>query len=695
MRKLLFVLVLVQLLTLAPARTMASEWTPEDFRDAALPQLEDAAAQMQEYGTDSALLYHKLTYGISKGSYAITEDIIWWDRSGHGVMSSDYLREFLPGVKVKAVQAFTMAPFADDIPSLQASPVLPLARARIHIQDSGDDDALTSVVVAFDNPVPGEVRGVRIVREIPASLSWRSWVLAGDLPLIHAEVQVLNDDDVATSIFGFRFPDGMMQQEILDRDSAHVTNVRVWARNIAPIIHEPFAPDRARQSPRFALAWRGSRYNFYGNKLWWLYDNWNQVGGVMASVETEVMRDTKKACQMAEELAGGLPPREAAGVLYRFVQTELQARPSWAYYREEDLTSADKILKTRAGSADERAYLLVAMLRGLGLDARLVWAHDPRDGAFVQKYPAWMQLPVPLVRVRFGAEEEMWFDLECLTCPADELRSRLRHTTCLLYDPECAEEYDHAVKYSLVDGERRGRNPYALFQEAIRTKLWALLQKTPGSAKETIGAQFEDLVLARNEEGLCDARVEIRAWGRMDGLAVDEDDPTPAAALATHAGERYPFLVEPTEEEAPVADGDTVVTVLVSHEVEVPEPMGSTWILPPELVFGSPLLEPWPEPRRSPFSIQGASTHRTRISIPLPEGWNDVVLPTNQTLGTPILRYSVRFRVEGENLVMVRDLIQGTVFTDVPAEVASIGKHVEKMILLETSPVVVKRRTEP
>ena len=650
-----------------------------------------ATAQFAEFGSDAAQVYAQHVYSTTSQSYRIVDNSIWWVKEGQAEDLSTYLRDYSRSWDITEVRAFVIRPGEYSVDAALAAPIERLPADRIRLQKSSAEGKLTNLVVAFQSAGPGDVLGVSIAAKVRHRLRWYSWFLAGERPLARAEMRLICDNKLAYIVFGQGLAQGQMQQDVLYQDHGQIRDLVVRADAVAPLLDEPYSLPWRDQSPCLRVVWRGTAWSWDGkHRIWGRYDEWNQVAADMAAVERHFLSKTKRSDKLARELTAGLGPVAAADSLYRFVRDDLQTVGTGQFDQAKDDPTVEDVLKVRAGSEDEKAYLLVAMLRAVDVPAELVWAHDPDDGHLFTKYPSWGQVDVPFVKAAVGGSER-WYDLGCGACPPGEIRPLLQGSDAMTYVRD-ADEQDTAITDDLVE-KAFGRQVdfVSMYLRRIATLKWHTLTNLPGRTGAVAGYYRERIRLGDAGAAPTAGTAELQATTFMPlGTRLSEADDRREAA-GQWFRERFPAAREDTLLGLGNASGDTIEASFGFTIADLPAPMGDTWILPTSLLMGSRCIDSWPDERTKPFSITEQREYVWETSLPLPTDWTDVQLPSHCAFGFRCLQYEAGFQVRDGRLVLLRHLVERPIKVSSQPELDQISREVRKIIAFESTPVVLQR----
>ncbi len=672
----------------APPRLLADSGS-QVIRGSLAPLLPISRAQLERFDADIGIVLSRRVIVTDKESHATYDDRVWLVRRGHAEKLSNYVQDFNPATWIKKVRAYVIHPGDFDTPDPLQAKIEFLDRARIHITQGDGEGRRPNLVIGFDQVGPGDLVGISVLTTRKGPLGWYTWLLGEEEPVARAELRMKTGPKIAYVLFGSRLRDDQVNREVLAAADGQKTDVRIWADNITPVLSEPFSPPRPLQSPQFTMAMRAMRIR---GRFFTLND-WNGLARNLADREQAYLKQSGKAVEKAREMTGGLDAVPAADSLYHFVRDDLLAVDSGFYSSDKDARTVDRILSGRSGSQIEKAFLLLAMLKGIGAKAEMVWVHDPAAGSFFPDYPSLLQVTIPMVRLT-AAGNGRWYDLGCRTCQPDQIRAVLQDAEALTYRSD-ASSLDRDLWDEAGRSARGSKNIVEMtishYRRKLKTKSWTSLFKTPG-VKGRWGSWYdEDLVLRSTDGDSLEAAMVLRSMGKTSVQIRLGKSGSRGEAIKKWVASRYESFrgvtVRPRESTAI----DTLVLRLDASCDPLPPPMGNTWILPPEVVFGNPLVGPWPQPRVTPFYVPLNMHSHWRLRLPLPDGWEGVAVPGNKIINADRLLYKLVFSVQGGYLVVDRTLIAeaGTVRDE--DRLARIGNSLDGLNRLETTSIVLHK----
>jgi len=656
------------------------------------PLLPVAAAQIERFDADVGQVYVRRAFQTKVDSYQEILDLVWWVRRGEAPEVTNFIRDFSPGAEIEDVRAFRIRTGAFDARAALDADVHRLSTDRIIVTDGEGEGGFSNLVVGFDTAQPGDLLGLSIRTSRERPLVWEDWSLATRYPVARAELRLLCDQHRAYSVYGTRFSKEQMHQEIIETRGRQIADLRICADSIHPLRDDPYTAPRHLQSPQLAVSWRANWVRLGGGaRIWWYKRHWNQIAVDLAETENSFLEKSGAVAKAAARLVEGMNPPEAGDCIYGFVRDELRDLDSDYFLTQDDLTTVDKILEARSGSLWEKAYLLLAMLRSVGLDTDLVAAHDAHRGGYWDEHPSWGQMTEPLVRVRLE-DGERWYDLGCKQCRPGVLRPQVQDTEALAYDRDTEALHDRVRDLVLEKMQGRRADVFELYIENLKKKQWSTKLRTPGRRRGQAAWSEELVVFDSDAPAGGGTRMSLKSVGMTSLQSLLDEAGDVDSAAEDWARSRYGDTSDVTVLEVSEARADTLSIVLDLECGKVADPVGDTWILPPGTVYGRPLLEPWPEDRFSAIHIPRKTRRFLKCRVPLPEGWGTAEYPHSRVMNAGLLKYQVKYEIEGQDLVVSRILIEkpGTVHD--PRLIAESAEGVADIIELESTPVVLRRK---
>lgn len=652
--------------------------------------LEDAVELFDAHDADAVLVLDQVLIDSSKREHKLTENRIWWIREGDFPDLVNWVRDYPREQEVQDVAAFVIRAGAIDADAAMEASITRLEDNRINLQESDDDQRLSNLVVAFPTAEPGMLLGISVRTRVKEPLYWYTHVVKKGWPVARSEVRMKNSRHLSYLSAGQRFPKGSLKRQILDKKKDQVRDVVMYTHGVAPIERPAFAPPAALQSPRIVIALRSQHLDFgNGNELWWHWRDWNQVSQLMDQFQGLRLEERTAASAEAQRIqASTAEGEDVRDALYRFVRDDLLPVDSFFFTTEEDLATVDRILEGGTGSVADRSYLLLAMLHALDIPATLAWAHDPDEGDLLMKYPNWLQVRHPLVIAGVGDDQE-WYDISCRPCAPGELRPRLRETRALIYDQNIGALHQDLMEAAMKKAFMQTLDPVDTYFRALNAVKWTRWIDTPGDLTRTVGTVAEEFVVPGDGSP---AEYTLRALGTnpcSQKWTASEDEET---FLNEWLGRRFDSIGAGVLLGS--ARGDSLRAKLEVDPPPLPPVTGDTWVLPPEVVYGEPWIEPWSDDRPVGFYIRETQELHYRFRTPLPAGWKGAKLPRSVMIGArdrDPLYYRAYFRVEGTDLVVERMVRQRAWYTDDENDLRILGDRAAEIAAVESTPIVVER----
>jgi hypothetical protein len=252
--------------------------------------------------------------------------------------------------------------------------------------------------VAFPAVQVGAILDYQYEVAFSSPYSLEPWYLSDEMPVRRAEIVYKTGKSWRTLVWT-RSPLGAkIQQETTQTASG--TELRAWAENLPAIPEIPFSPpyaDLASQILVLPASYTDARYSQT------LLADWVSTTRLFALIYGDVLQHGLGVGGAAREAAGNGNDRQKAEALYRYVRDRIETRPGGGIWVDSG-TRLRKLLNDRAATGAEKAVLLHAMLKEVGIASDLIWAADRSRGTVDPKAPNPNWFEAMLVAVKLGDE---------------------------------------------------------------------------------------------------------------------------------------------------------------------------------------------------------------------------------------------------------------------------------------------------
>ncbi len=412
------------------------------------------------------------------------------------------------------------------------------------------------------------------------------WYFNHDVPSLLSEITYLKPGNMSLQVWS-RNP-SRREFQFEERKHPLGVSLRVWMEDLPSVPDEPHTFPFADLASQLMLVPKEVQVS--GTRIR-LLDSWRTVCDDFETYRYAApRRKGRQAKKQAAALAAGHgSQREKIAAIYTFVRDQIRTeRGGWVLPSAD--SSADKVLSEKQGTYADKALLLQAMLEGIKVKTRLVWAADRRGG-----------------RIDVGVANPWWFekvlvvldDGETFLDPSDrslgfgQLSPYLEGTPALIHQkkPEIVTLPESAFDQNL----RRAR---------LELRLDAEGRISGGGALE-MGGHHAWRVLRWKD----DAEATAEAWQEW----------------LTDSFEGFEVSgVEVTE-----AIEDRRVRVGFSVAQRDEEVLGDEASLAPSLPLG-PIDQPFAlglEHRRTPVQFSFADRDQVELHLSWPAGWQVAALP--------------------------------------------------------------------
>lgn len=260
------------------------------------------------------------------------------------------------------------------------------------------------------------------------------WYLSDEIPVRRSEVVFKVPAEIEAQVWS-RDPAGVgLRRETVT--GRHGTETRIWAENLPAVsaeAEEPFA-DRAVQVQMIPTFYRDGIHSER------LMGNWATTAALLEKRYYEpARRQDRGVADRARALAARSgDTRARIEAVYGFVRDEIETEPGGDVLLPEG-SSVRGVLAARRGEGAEKALLLQALLRSLGLEARLVWAAHRSSGRIDPGLasPGWFDTVLVAVEIE---GRRVFLDPSDRSLTAGQLPAGYAGTTAVVLSPDPVKE---------------------------------------------------------------------------------------------------------------------------------------------------------------------------------------------------------------------------------------------------------------
>ncbi len=213
------------------------------------------------------------------------------------------------------------------------------------------------------------------------------------------------------------------------------SETRVWAERLPAVVENPGGPPFDDQAARAMMLPTFYRNGVHTQRL---MSNWaTSATFVYKSYYKTAGKNDGGVAKQARALTAGLSrERERIEAVHRFVRDQVATEDSDDVFLPAG-SSVEGVLAAKRGEAPEKALLLQALLRALGVKARLTWAADRANGQVDAQLanPGWFD--TVLVAVEADGQR-LYLDPSAPALAPGQLRPGYEGTTAVVLslDPE-------------------------------------------------------------------------------------------------------------------------------------------------------------------------------------------------------------------------------------------------------------------
>ncbi len=464
-----------------------------------------------------------------------------------------------------------------------------------------------TTAVAFPAVQVGAILDYQYVLGFDSIFYLEPWVFSDEVPVRYSEVVFKTPANLALQAWNRALVGVKVEQS----QSASGYATKAWAENLPPVPDEPYGPPFRDLAAQMLLL-PTVRTSPLREPL---FESWRSTCELINRHYDEVRQRDDGVAAKAREIAGAKSSpdraRDKAQAIYRFVRDQIADDIYIGVIAGRDSSLADVLSQGKASRA-ERALLLEAMLRAVGLAPRLVWAAD-RDRVTIDP-----QLPSPewfdtmLVRVDLDGQP-VYLDPSDPSLGFGQLRAGHEGTLAVLFDVKKPETF--------------------------------VLPETP--YYKSLRRAEVDLTLG--PDGRLTGTGTLRLTGQQIGRTVDwrEGEAKTVEAWKKWLDGRFPgFQVSAVKADASLDDATATVTWALAQRPD--EVLGDEATVVPSAPVG-PQAQPFVEPASSRRSgVIFGELYRDEVELRLhwPEGWRVESKPQERNLTARIASISSRVEVD-------------------------------------------------
>jgi hypothetical protein len=237
-------------------------------------------------------------------------------------------------------------------------------------------------VVAFPAVQPGAILDYRYEVTFSTPFVLEPWYFSEEVPVRRAEV-VYQTPKAWTYQTWTRSPLGVkIEQE--KRESSKGYEVRAWAENLPGVPDDRYGPPYSDLASQMMLL-PASYSDIRGEQR--LMADWFSSAYLVNNLYNMVRERNFGLPGKAREIAGTGEPQQKAEALYRFVRDEIRTEPGGGILVDPEPSRLRQILSERRGTSIEKALLLQALLKEVGIVGNLAWAADRDRGTVDPSLP--------------------------------------------------------------------------------------------------------------------------------------------------------------------------------------------------------------------------------------------------------------------------------------------------------------------
>jgi hypothetical protein len=543
---------------------------------------------------------------------------------------------------------------------------------------SDEAGGTTSVTFALPRLSWPSVIAVRLTVRREGSMGWLEHSIQRDVPVLESGFHIRGEDESPPQILTRRM--NPTREDSGTTPGGGFFHELVFEA-VPPIEWKPHLPPDEVYAPVVLLYRHGfeGALSDYGSNSLEGERGWNLVAAkallFMTGVTSERI-DLRAAAQQI--IKGAKSALEREQLLFRYVRDELLlVADVEKLRRHEEDWSLSRVVESRAATEFEKALLLLTLLRALESEADLVWTASEREGVFELETPSFYQFSEALVRVN-DVRGARWYDPGCDVCAPGEIRGNLQGRRGFAFLPTAEYDLGTAARSSFDINSfmmRLGSKPLSRWIELPPDK------NSEPRCTEELSFEWHDDEIS----------VELRGRGDIESRRVYRHAGSAEAAIGLVLAEQFadvePASVQPISEPS----GESMFLRARLTGLRLPPPAGAMWIIPVTGLFRDCPFGIWQGDRAEPFLLPATRRTVVRHTIPLPEQWPAVIVPSDREHSVGPISYAMRFSEEGGRLSIERVVQTRFALADRVDHKLALARAMETICELDREAIVLQQ----
>jgi len=513
---------------------------------------------------------------------------------------------------------------------------------------------------------PGCIIDVRYRITSSSLFRLRDWRFQRGIPVLWSEYRVMIPRSIvyAGVTMGFEPFHINEKHEVMQRfDGAAVSFLRAnnvtcnqyrWVVRNAPALRsEPYITTIKDYETRIEL--QLAAYADPNGGVQRVLKDWSEVRDELLESRFfgEKIEGTKTIRKLAEETTAGLTaPMDKMKAIYNYVRSAIVWSEKNRYSSDRDV---DEILESKNGSSSEISFVLLSMLKSIGIDARPVILSTRSNGVLQDVYPILDQFDYVLAQVRIEGKTH-YLDATNPVRPYDLLPVNVLNVKGLVIA-------DGPLEWVTVSSLKRFE--HVTSTDIVLTAEGSIRGRVESSEVDYSGMLNREAVKSKDELEMLKAALSAEASGvTLDSAAIEAADSVDVPLLA-HAmihGESYAQI-----------SGDLIY--VNPHVIN--------------RISNNPLKS---ERRNYPVDMGYATTSVTTVRMKLPEGFTVHEPLSSRSIGIKGkgATYSRTFEVKDDHVLLTyRFEINSTLFP--PTSYKELRNFYSQVVSMQSEQVVLQR----
>lgn len=513
--------------------------------------------------------------------------------------------------------------------------------------DISSVDGRGEVVLAFPSPHEGQTYGWSVVVRAEEPMGARLFPIDADVPVAYGTFTLQTNGRIGYTVQAFNVRRDDFAIQTGEPRNGNDSRIQCVYRDLRPDRVDPLGLPWRQRRAHLLLNFKGYFSDNLG--MWITIRSWNRIALLLEEELAEAVEASGAVEDRAEQLVEGLESdRARCDALYRFVRDEIATLDLGESF---EFRSSEEVLEARTGDGIDKAALLVALMRSVGVDARLGFARHRYAGGLFHEDPGFWQFTDGVVVVGDPRVSATFYVPGVEGCPARMVPPHLRGVDVVLFGEDLEKRSEELYRRAYAEDGGVERRLVQNWLRRIRAADWTQIVSIGGDPRAVVGVLRETRIV---DPEIATATVSLTSEGITTPGAWARGGIPPEELARRYSEQRGRDPETVREASVEISTDDAVVACRWVEDTALPPRTGNAWILNADVVFGTPFLDSWKGGDRGAVYIPMSWERVRRTVVPLPPGWGLAEEPPSVDIINPLFHYRAETSVEDGRLVVER-----------------------------------------